>query len=176
MGRAWIFQHRSKDSTSFPLPLPLLLLAGHATDNPSLPLQLATASFDCTVKLWDPLKGKELFVLGEHAEPVYTVGFCPDGTLLATGSYDRTVKIWSAKTGKIIATFLGEGGVFEVSWDKVQGMRDCNPEDLERSCSSDMCVNIYIYIYSLSFSVWGGRRTGRTPCRCFFNGQYIIDI
>lgn len=97
----------------------LPMLAGHATDNPSLPLQLATASFDCKVKLWDPLKGKELFVLDEHAEPVYTVGFCPDGTLLATGSYDRTVKIWSAKTGKIVATFRGEGGVFEVSWDKV---------------------------------------------------------
>src|SRR4029079_5687553 len=43
---------------------------------------LATASFDKTVKLWDPATGKALHTLKGHDNQVYAVAYSPDGKLL----------------------------------------------------------------------------------------------
>ena len=67
--------------------------------------QLATASFDNTVKLWS-IDGKELQTLKGHSSFVSSVSFSPDGKQLATASADNTVKIWSID-GKELQTFKG---------------------------------------------------------------------
>ncbi len=56
-----------------------------------------SASFDATVRLWDVEKGICLKTLSKHQEPVYSVGFSPDGRYLASGSFDRSVYIWETK-------------------------------------------------------------------------------
>jgi len=38
--------------------------------------------------------------------------FCPSGSL------DKSLHIWSLKEGKIIRTYNGSGGIFEVCWNK----------------------------------------------------------
>ena len=56
--------------------------------------QIATASADGTVKIWDSATGAELQTWQAHDEPVYAVDISPDGRLLATGSQDKTAVIW----------------------------------------------------------------------------------
>jgi WD40 repeat protein len=55
---------------------------------------LASASYDCTVKLWDPQSATALKTLEGHSDPVSGVAFSPDGRTLASASDDCTVKLW----------------------------------------------------------------------------------
>jgi WD40 repeat protein len=57
----------------------------------------SSASFDATVRLWDVERGSCLRTLSKHLEPVYSVGFSPDGRYLASGSFDRSVYIWESQ-------------------------------------------------------------------------------
>ena len=51
-------------------------------------------------------------------DPVYSVAFSPNGEYLASGSLDKSMHIWSLKESKIVKTYTGNGGIFEVSWNK----------------------------------------------------------
>ncbi|XP_065873556.1 WD40 repeat-containing protein HOS15 isoform X2 [Euphorbia lathyris] len=91
---------------------------GPGTNNPNQQLVLASASFDSTVKLWDVELGKLICSLNGHRDPVYSVAFSPNGEYLASGSLDRCINIWSLKEVKIVKTYTGNGGIFEVCWNK----------------------------------------------------------
>ena len=70
------------------------------------------------MKLWDVELGRLLHSLNGHRDPVYSVAFSPNSEYLATGSLDRCLNIWSVKEAKIIKTYSGNGGIFEVCWNK----------------------------------------------------------
>lgn len=85
--------------------------------NPNLPLLLATASFDATVKLWDPESGRCMHTLRKHSQPVYSVTFSPDAQFIATGSFDEKLYVWNVKDGSLVRQYRGGGGIFEVCWN-----------------------------------------------------------
>ena len=65
---------------------------------------LASASRDCTVRLWDSKTGVLRGTLEGHSKGVNAVAFSPDGQLLASASADCTVKLWDSRTGVLRGT------------------------------------------------------------------------
>ena len=58
--------------------------------------QLASASGDKTVRIWDASTGQEVSQLQGHSDCVWSVAWSPDGSQLASASADKTVLIWDA--------------------------------------------------------------------------------
>jgi transducin (beta)-like 1 len=79
-------------------------------------LWIATASFDGTVKIWDSQTGTCHHTLSHHTQPVYAIAFSPCGRFLASGSLDAVICLWSVSEGKLLRTYQGHGGTFEVAW------------------------------------------------------------
>jgi hypothetical protein len=66
--------------------------------------QLASASYDRTVRTWDAA-GKRLNTFTHHSDFALAVGYSPDGKTLYTGSKDRSVRAIDADTGTSKATY-----------------------------------------------------------------------
>lgn len=95
---------------------------GPGSPNPDKPMQLCTASFDGTVKVWNALTGQMTFNLRRHSQPVYSIAPSPNGALLATGSLGGHVSIWALADGSLVKEMKGEGDTFDVSWSSDGGM------------------------------------------------------
>ena len=78
--------------------------------------QLASASADRTVKVWDADTGKCVQTLEGHRHPVTSVVFSHDSRQLASASHDHTVKVWDAETGKCVQT-LSASSLSELAFD-----------------------------------------------------------
>jgi uncharacterized protein (DUF2147 family) len=74
--------------------------------------QLASGSYDDTVRLWDTKTG-EVQVLAGHEGLVFCLSYSPDGNQLASGSDDKTVRLWDPKIGRLFQVLTGhEGSVY----------------------------------------------------------------
>ncbi|KAK3171634.1 hypothetical protein OEA41_003718 [Lepraria neglecta] len=68
---------------------------------------LASASWDKTIRLWDPATGASRGTLESYSSSVSAVVFSPDGKLLASASWDNTVRLWDPATGASRGTLGG---------------------------------------------------------------------
>jgi hypothetical protein len=74
---------------------------------------LATASEDCTVRIWDVETGQCELVMRGHEGCVYHVAFGSKCRYIITSSEDKTARLWSLITGRCDKTFRGhQGAVF----------------------------------------------------------------
>lgn len=86
---------------------------------PSTPVCLAqfcSASFDASVRLWDPSQGKVHSTLNHHSALVYSLAFSPSGDYLASSSGDKTVCVWSTKDGSLVRTFTGPSACYDTAF------------------------------------------------------------
>jgi WD40 repeat protein len=67
--------------------------------------QLASASFDQTVRMWDLGLGRPEGVFRGHSDFVYSLAFTPDGRALLSAGKDRTIKRINTRTFKEEHTF-----------------------------------------------------------------------
>ncbi|MDZ8184609.1 MAG: serine/threonine-protein kinase [Nostoc sp. ChiSLP02] len=68
---------------------------------------IASASNDCTIKLWQLYTGKNIYTLTGHTFFVNCIAFSHDGEMIASGSGDNTIKLWHVNTGREIRTLTG---------------------------------------------------------------------
>lgn len=82
---------RDADSQLLTLtPVPSIGVSVSATGR-----QVATASQDGIVRLWDPATGQQLATFEGHTDRVYGTAFSYDGRYLASCSHDGTVRLWN---------------------------------------------------------------------------------
>ena len=79
--------------------------------------QLASASFDCTIMLWDVATSELQATLVGHGQAVTGVSYSPDGKRLVSGCRDGNLKVWDTVTHACVGTVLHQGGrVYGVCW------------------------------------------------------------
>jgi WD40 repeat protein len=70
-------------------------------------LQIVTAGWDQTARIWDAATGEAITVLRGHEGSVNFAAFSPDGKRIVTASDDNTARIWDVSTGKEIKVLRG---------------------------------------------------------------------
>jgi hypothetical protein len=63
--------------------------------------QLATASADGLIRIWDVTTGKVVHSLKGHDGAVRCLAYSPDGKRLASGGQDRTLRIWDPTAAEL---------------------------------------------------------------------------
>ena len=92
---------------------------------------LASASWDCTICLWNPVECVCLFQLVGHDGYVQACTFSPDGLLLASASDDETVKVWDIEKGKCSKTLEAyTEEIHQLAFTKNGTLLSSGPEEL----------------------------------------------
>lgn len=79
-------------------------------------LQIATASWDSTARVWDALNGHPVTVLRGHKENVALVSWSPSGQHIATSSRDGTARVWDVASGAEVASMHCPEEPDMISW------------------------------------------------------------
>src|SRR3546814_17181625 len=69
--------------------------------------QLATASADKTIKLWDTNTWTMTHHLTAHQRWVWDCAFSGDSNYLVSASSDQTAKLWHTGTGEVVRNYTG---------------------------------------------------------------------
>lgn len=82
---------------------------GHVLFHPTAKNVLASASGDCTVKIWNIETEEVLFTL-QHKDFITGLSFNETGSMLATTSRDKKLRIWNVREEKIIGERQAHSG------------------------------------------------------------------
>ena len=80
---------------------------------------LASASFDGTIRLWDPHTVEHTTLLIGHTGSVNSIAFNPDGQTLASVSQDTTIRLWDPRTGEHKTTLRAHSGFTYIGFTSV---------------------------------------------------------
>jgi serine/threonine protein kinase len=78
---------------------------------------IASASDDTTVRVWDVATGRRIFSYLNHDGEVFAVAWSPDGQHIASGGSDHSLRIWNVHTGrKVFINRDRSSAVHAVAW------------------------------------------------------------
>ncbi|KAF0696149.1 Aste57867_13065 [Aphanomyces stellatus] len=69
-------------------------------------LQLASASDDSTVRVWDLVAQKEVACVKDHMSPATTIAFSTDGYTMLSSGRDKVVNVWDLRKQQLLKTVL----------------------------------------------------------------------
>ncbi len=72
--------------------------------------QLATASYDGRVRIWDRQSGQERHCFWKHRKRVIALAYSPDGKTLASGGEEGKVMLWDTTGGEDLMTLDDHSG------------------------------------------------------------------
>jgi eukaryotic-like serine/threonine-protein kinase len=79
--------------------------------------QVASASKDGTVRLWDPATGRPIKLLGHHDHSAFSLAFRPGTDQLASGGEDGVIQVWETRTGSLLRALpQGTGTIYALSY------------------------------------------------------------
>ncbi len=118
--------------------------------------QIASASDDTFVQVFDATSGQRKVIYTGHSKEVTAVSWSPNGKFIASGSEDGTVQVWEAANGRKIFTYTGHT-------DRVNGVSWSSNSQQIVSGSEDKTVQVWNAVSgALSFNFQG--HTGGVLC------------
>ncbi|OAX84902.1 hypothetical protein ACJ72_00724 [Emergomyces africanus] len=82
---------------------------GHVLFNPAAENVLASASGDCTVKIWDIESGSSKLIL-KHTEVIQSMSWSANGSMLVTTSRDKKLRFWDVRQQQPAYETAGHSG------------------------------------------------------------------
>lgn len=67
-----------------------------------------SGSADENLRLWDVRQSQCLRIMAAHSDPLTSVNFSRDGTVIVSGSHDGLIRLWDTGTGQCLKTLVGE--------------------------------------------------------------------
>jgi WD40 repeat protein len=131
--------------------------------------RVVSASFDTTLKIWDPVTGAEQATLTGHEGVVIGCDVSPDGRLIASASGDGTLKLWDAAGGEALRTLRGHAG----------DVRSCafSPDGkLVVSASADRTLRIWDTASGREAGTLEGHSEEITDCAFSPDGRRIASV
>ncbi|OCK76219.1 NACHT and WD40 domain protein [Lepidopterella palustris CBS 459.81] len=129
--------------------------------------QLASASWDETVRLWDAATGAALESLEGHSSYVRAVAFSPDSKQLASASDDKNVRLWDTATGAALQTLKGHNdGVSAVAF---------SPNGKQLASASGKTIKFWNSVTGDMLQTLKGHRDGVSAIAFSPNGKQLAS-
>jgi WD40 repeat protein len=106
--------------------------------------QIASASEDGTVQIWDAMTGRKVSTYRGHSGGVSAIAWSPDGKWIASAGMDGAVQIWAADSMRKVGTYTRHSDrIAALAWSPVR--LSSSPENgfLLASASADSTIQIW---------------------------------
>ena len=116
-------------------------LAGHTLGVTSVAIsfdgsQIASCSYDKTIRLWNAHTYKLIQELTGHTNVIYSVSFSFNGNTIVSSGFDKTIRLWNADTGQLIKVLSGH-------ISNVKSVTFVSDDNAVLSGSHDMTVRLW---------------------------------